>query len=115
MSSIKVEFTDRFTSQFKRLSKKYKGLEVDLKLFISTLTENPNQGVELFPNVRKIRMAISAKAKGKSGGARIITMNALVADNEGSIYLLLIYDKSDTESVKTKIVKDIILELGLNK
>jgi hypothetical protein len=60
-------------------------------------------------------MAISAKAKGKSGGARIITMNALVADNEGSIYLLLIYDKSDTESVKTKIVKDIISELGLNK
>jgi hypothetical protein len=87
---------------------------VDLKSFISSLKENPDQGVLLFPNVRKIRMAITAKSKGKSGGARIITINALSAERDGVVYLLLIYDKSDTENVRSQIIKDIIKEEGLD-
>jgi mRNA-degrading endonuclease RelE of RelBE toxin-antitoxin system len=114
MNSIKIEFSDRFVISVKRLAKRYRGLDADLKSFIESLKENPNQGVELFPHVRKIRMAISAKGKGKSGGARIITVNALATERDGTIILLLIYDKSETENVSTKIIKEVIQESGLS-
>ena len=47
----------------------------------------------------------------KSGGARIITYNALVTEQEGKVYLLLIYDKADASSVKMNVVKQIVKEL----
>lgn len=47
---------------------------------MDSLRENPLQGVEIAPHVRKVRMAISDKGRGKSGGARVITFDALVSD-----------------------------------
>lgn len=41
------------------------------------------QGTEIAPNIRKIRMPITAKGRGKSGGARVITYNAIVAEQDG--------------------------------
>jgi hypothetical protein len=41
-------------------------------------------------------MAISSKNKGKSGGARIITYLKILDE---IIYLISIYDKSDTDSI----------------
>lgn len=58
-------------------------------------------------------MAITAKGRGKSGGARVITCNALVSEQEGKIYLLLIYDKADASNIKMNAVKEIVKELGL--
>ncbi|WP_069108556.1 hypothetical protein, partial [Bacteroides fragilis] len=74
---------------------------------------NPMQGTEIAPNIRKIRMPITAKGRGKSGGARVITYNAIVAEQEGKIYLLLIYDKADASSVKMNVIKQIVKDLGL--
>ncbi len=54
-----------------------------------------------------------SKGRGKSGGARVITFNALVSEQDGKVYLLLIYDKSDTPNVKLKVVQDIVTELNL--
>ena len=85
----------------------------DYEAFLESLKANPLQGTELAPGIRKIRMAVTAKGRGKSGGARVITFNALVTEQEGTIYLLLIYDKSDTPNVKLKIVQDIVTELNL--
>ncbi|MEO5114359.1 addiction module toxin RelE, partial [Bacteroides ovatus] len=81
--------------------------------FLDSLKENPLQGTEIAPKIRKIRMPITAKGRGKSGGARIITYNALVAEQEGKIYLLLIYDKADASNIKMNVVKEIIKDLGL--
>ena len=69
--------------------------------------------IEIAPNVRKIRMTINCKGRGKSGGARIITFNALVSEKEGTIALLLIYDKADASNIKMNVVKGIIKDLGL--
>ena len=80
---------------------------------MESLKSNPLQGVEIAPNVRKIRMAIGSKGKGKSGGARVITLNALVTEQDGTVYLLLVYDKSDAPNVKMNVIKDIIREIGL--
>lgn len=102
-----------FSKEFKRLAKRYKSLAKDYEMFLEGLKANPMQGVEIAPNVRKIRMAISSKGKGKSGGARVITLNALVSEHDGKVYLLLIYDKSETSNVRMEAVKQIVDELGL--
>lgn len=80
---------------------------------MESLKSNSLQGVEIAPNVRKIRMAIGSKGNGKSGGARVITLNALVTEQDGTVYLLLIYDKSDAPNVKMNVIKDIIRKTGL--
>ena len=82
--------------------------------FLESLQDNPFQGVELSPGIRKIRMAISSKGRGKSGSARVITANAIVAEHEGRIALLTIYDKADASAVKLEVVKQMARELGFN-
>jgi mRNA-degrading endonuclease RelE of RelBE toxin-antitoxin system len=68
-----IETTKVFELNFKRLSKKYRSLIDDLEEFKKILLENPNVGDDLGENVRKVRMAIASKNKGKRGGARVIT------------------------------------------
>ncbi len=58
-------------------------------------------------------MAVTAKGRGKSGGARVITYNALVTEQEGTVYLLLIYDKADASNVKINVIKQMVKDLGL--
>lgn len=43
----------------------------------------------------------------------MITFDALVSDQDGKLYLLLIYDKADTSNVKMNVVREIIKEMGL--
>ena len=103
------------------MAKRYRSLIDDYEAFLDNLRLNPLQGDEIAPHVRKIRMAITSKGRGKSGGARVIksggarviTFNALVSEQDGKIYLLLIYDKADTPNVKMNVIKKIIEELGL--
>jgi hypothetical protein len=50
-------------------------------------------------------MSIASKGKGKSGGARIITHFYV----EGStVYLLSIFDKSETDSISDSQIADLI-------
>ena len=50
---------------------------------------------DLGDGIHKVRVAISSKNKGKSGGARIITnTTAILSLEKGVITLLYIYDKS---------------------
>lgn len=88
-------------------------MKSDLEAFVKSLEENPLQGTELTPGIRKIRMAIKSKGSGKSGGARVITYNVLATEQEGKVYLLEIYDKSDYSSVKEEVLKEIVKDLKL--
>lgn len=111
--SFKIITTAYADKAIKKLSKRYHSFSNDIKAFREELLNNPIQGDEIAPHVRKIRMAITSKGRGKSGGARVITFNALVSEQDGKIYLLLIYDKADTPNVKMNVIKEIIEELGL--
>lgn len=62
-----------FDKQLKRLVKKYPSLKIEFADLIESLEQKPEQGSPLGNNCFKIRLAIAAKGKGKSGGARIIT------------------------------------------
>ena len=66
--SFKVSTTAEFESDAKILQKRHRSFKNDLKDLIISLEENPFQGVELSPGIRKIRMAIASKGRGKSGG-----------------------------------------------
>jgi hypothetical protein len=96
--------TRDFESNFKRLSKKYHSLRNDYEILINDLLANPEMGDDLGNNIRKVRMAIASKNRGKSGGARVITCNVLVDVENTKVYLLTIYDKGEQESIsKNKI------------
>ena len=112
--SYEIQTYSEFDKALKKLAKRYRSIPDDLETFLESLQENPFQGVELFPNVRKIRMTIGSKGRGKAGSARVITANAIVAEHEGRIALITIYDKADASSVDNKIVKQIARELGFD-
>ena len=97
--------TPRFERDAKALAKRHRSLKNDLALLIGSLSENPFQGDELTPGVRKIRMAIASKGRGKSGGARVITYTVTVAGNNGRVYLIDIYDKADYSTVDVGTIK----------
>lgn len=105
--------TSGFAKSLKALSKRYRSLKQDLLEFSKNLSNNPHQGDELSPGIRKIRMAISSKGRGKSGGARIITYTIFVTETQGRIYLIDIYDKADYSTVDVNKLKDIVNELNL--
>ena len=81
-----------FDNQAKRLSKKYPSFKDDLADLIESIASKPIQGKALGNNFYKIRLAISSKGKGKSGGARVITFVKLM---QSTVYLTSIYDKSE--------------------
>jgi mRNA-degrading endonuclease RelE of RelBE toxin-antitoxin system len=99
--SFNISTTATFERELKRLVKKYPSLKKDFAQLLTTLESNPQSGVAIGFNCFKIRLAISSKNKGKSGGARVITHVKII--NE-VIYLLSIYDKSEADSISDKEV-----------
>src|ERR1700744_588210 len=96
--SFSILYTSAFEKELKSLSKKHASLKGDLSGLLTDLLKDPKQGTALGNNCYKIRMAISSKNKGKSGGARVITFLKVI-DEE--IYLVSIYDKSDTDTISS--------------
>ena len=88
--------------------KKYSSLKIELLNLIQELKENPQTGTSLGQNCFKIRIAISSKGKGKSGGARIIT-NVMIQDN--IVYLINIYDKSEKENLTVKELSELLKDI----
>ena len=110
--NITVSVSDGFAKEAKRLAKKYKSFKQDYKNFLESIKNNPLQGDEITKNIRKIRMAIKAKGKGKSGGARVITFNVLADIENGHVVFLLLYDKEDASTVKVNVVKQLVRDMG---
>ena len=110
--SYSIKVTSNFAKEAKRLAKKYRSFKKDDEEFKNSLEENPLQGDELTPGIRKIRLAIKSKGKGKSGGARVITFNVLAEQQNGMVVLVLIYDKSDFSTVDVNTVKELIRDEG---
>lgn len=110
--NITISVSDDFAREVKRLAKKHRSFKNDYAEFLKSIKESPLQGDEITKNIRKIRMAIGSKGKGKSGGARVITFNILTDVQNGQVVLLLIYDKEDASTVKTNVVKQMVRDMG---
>ena len=107
--NVKIIPSLEFNRQFKRLAKKYKSLPTDYLTLSKELKENPFQGSDLGHGVRKIRMAIGTKGKGKSGGVRVLTLNVLVS-GDADVTLLTIYDKEEIDNVSDNYIKWLVNE-----
>ena len=84
----------------------------DFAGLLESLRREPQQGVDLGRGLHKVRMAIS-KGKGKSGGARVITLTVLISETDTNIVLLTIYDKSECENLTDKELTDIVKKSSL--
>ena len=109
-----VSVSDDFAKEAKRLAKKYPSFKQAYKDFLVSIKNNPLQGDEITKNIRKIRMAIKAKGKGKSGGARVITFNILTDIENGHVVFLLLYDKEDDSTVKVNVVEQLVRDMGFD-
>lgn len=97
-----------FDRLFKKLAKKYPSLKDDLTQLIKILSAEPKTGVSLGNDCYKIRMAITSKSKGKSGGGRVITH---VKINKSRVFLLSVYDKSEQEDISDKQLAQLLKTL----
>lgn len=105
---VEIQIGQEFKRQFKRLAKKYHSLRDDFVEWERKILKNPLIGDDLGNGVRKIRMTIESKRKGKSGGARILTLNVKVSEDGLNVILLTIYDKSEISNVKDEYIKYLI-------
>jgi hypothetical protein len=106
---VTINLHEEFKRQFRHLNKKYRSLVDDLRLLQRDLEANPFQGTDLGGGVRKVRMTIASKGKGKSGGARVLTLNVLVSD-DAEVTLLTIYDKNEIDNVSDEYIKWLVAE-----
>lgn len=113
LMKYRISVTLEFLREMKHLSKRYKSLKEDLRNFGNDLLLNPEQGVNLGNNLRKIRIAITSKNKGKSGGARVITYTIIWTEIDTEIKLLTIYDKSERANITDKEIEDILKQNGI--
>jgi len=108
--SYNIVPTDNFNREVKQLAKKYRSLKNDLQQLRIELGEKPTLGTHLGNNVYKIRMAITSKGKGESGGARVISF--VYVRNE-QVFLMSIYDKSGKEDISDNEIKVFLKNLPL--
>lgn len=108
--SYKVYTTSSFEKDVKILVKKHPSIKNDLAKLASRLIDNPFAGTPLGKDCYKIRMAITSKGKGKSGGARVITCVKVVQD---TIYLVKLYDKTTKSTIGEKELDLLLSTCGL--
>lgn len=108
----KITASKSFNKELKRLGKRYASLADDYETLLRDLKQNPALGTDLGRGLRKVRMRISSKGKGKSGGARVITFTVIASVDETTINLLYIYDKSERENISPKEIDALLIANG---
>ena len=100
--SYNIIYTHEFEKEIKKITKKYLSLKKDFKQLLKELSVSPMSGTPLGNNCYKIRLSITSKGKGKSGGARVITYVAVIKE---TIVLISIYDKSEQSAITDVEIK----------
>lgn len=107
--NYKIKSTPHFEKELKKIASKYPSLKSDLKNLLEILSVNPEIGSPFGNNCFKIRLAITSKGKGKSGGARVIIY---IVYTLKEVLLLSIYDKSEKSTISNaEILKRVKLYL----
>jgi mRNA-degrading endonuclease RelE of RelBE toxin-antitoxin system len=103
--SYRLRTSSEYDKSLKELAKKHRSTKKDVAKLYDNLEENPYQGALIGENTYKVRLAITSKGRGKSGGARIITY---IIDEDETVFLVDIYDKSEQENIAENRIKTII-------
>lgn len=103
---FKVITTSPFRKEAEKLKKKYPKIKDDFLELADKLKKNPISGNDsLGRNCYKVRMQISDKGNGESGGARVI-INVIIEDNQ--VFILSAYDKSEKDTISEKELDQLI-------
>ena len=111
-----VRITKNFKKEAKPLLKKHRSLAKDILTLEKELMIKPMLGTPIGKNIFKIRLKITSKGRGKSGGARVISLveTNLIGlveqtdQEEITVNLLSIYDKSEVATITDLELKDLI-------
>ena len=103
--SYKIELTETFKNEAKKLIKKYPSLRTEIIELGKELAENPTNGTPLGNDVYKIRLGIASKNRGKTGGARVITFVKIIDE---TVYLLSIYNKGEKDTISEKEIEQLL-------
>ena len=103
--SYKIELTETFKNEAKKLIKKYPSLRTEIIELGKELAENPTNGTPLGNDVYKIRLGIASKNRGKTGGARVITFVKIIDE---TVYLLSIYNKGAQDTISEKEIEQLL-------
>ena len=91
------------------MAKHYRSFKDDYESLIQELEQDPYLRRWPAQNTH----AYHSKGKGKSGGARVITFNVIIAVDETEINLLYLYDKSERSSITTNEIEELLQKNGL--
>jgi mRNA-degrading endonuclease RelE of RelBE toxin-antitoxin system len=111
--NLKIEYSSKFLRQAKKLGKRHRSLKNDLRALVEKLIEDPTLGTLIAPATRKVRVVITSKGRGKSGGGRVITFyeeQSSITDGLKILLLVSVYDKSEKDSISIKDIQQIIAE-----
>jgi mRNA-degrading endonuclease RelE of RelBE toxin-antitoxin system len=103
--NYKVDVSENFKREAKKIVKKYPSLKTELADLIRELEVNPTKGIALGNDIYKIRLAVSSKNKGKSGGIRVMSFVKII---DTTVLLFSIFSKGEKESITDKEIKTLI-------
>ena len=104
--TVEIFTHEEFERQFKHYCKKYHSLIDDYEAFLESIKEDPLQGADLGKGVHKVRMGVSDKGGGESGGMRVITYTVTKRDDGTiAVTLLYIYDKNEMDNISDKFIR----------
>ena len=107
--NYKIIPTKNFLAEAKKLLKKYPNIKQDFLNLAKVLKADPITGNDYLGNgCYKVRMQITDKGDGQSGGARVI-INVQVINKE--VYVISTYDKGEQETIKDHILKKLLKKI----
>lgn len=103
--AIDVALSPNFQKEAKRLVKKYPSLKLELAALYVALQSKPDTGIHLGNGIYKIRLGIVSKAKGKSGGGRVMSYYKI---ENATVLLFSIYSKGEKDNITDKEIADLL-------
>lgn len=105
-----IQLTASFKRSVKKLKRRYPHVKDDIREGIEVLLQTPQLGVVVSGSggIRKIRLSNRDAQRGKSGGYRLLYY--LEDEQSQTLYLLLVYSKSDRANVTQRELKQLLDE-----
>ena len=101
-----IIISENLKKELKPLAKKFPSIKSDIQYLLDNIEKELALSTDLGGGFRKIKLKIKSKAKGSSGGGRIISHETIIAINETNLVFGSIYNKTDYDSINIAILKE---------
>lgn len=110
--SYNIVLTQSFKHSVKQLARRFRHVKDDVHIAVQVLLQSPALGATIpgSSGVRKLRIRNTDLPKGKRGGYRLLYW--VQEQPAATIYLLLLYSKSDREDVSRQELQQLLRDLA---